>query len=371
MKKLIIIVGLIILAVVIFTLSQKSFVKNPVAEKSQSLLPSNKNDQPRASVVAENLEVPWAIVFLPDERILVTERPGRVRIIDKDGNLEPEPILEISVVQRIQGEGGLHGITIDPEFEKNKFVYIYYTYSNQGNQSLNRVSRYVFNGNRLISEKIIVDRIPGALFHDGGRIKFGPDKLLYITTGDAQEPSLAQDRNSLAGKILRVTSDGKPANGNPFGTLIYSYGHRNPQGITWDNKGNLWETEHGSSTQDELNRIEIGKNYGWPDVVGDEQENGFVSPVAHSGSDTWAPGGAAYLEGSIYFTGLRGKSLYQAVLSGNSATIEAHFEDEFGRIRDVVIGPDNMLYITTSNRDGRGNVRSGDDKIIRVNPAKL
>jgi aldose sugar dehydrogenase len=383
MKKLIIIVALIILAGVIYTFLQNNSVKSPVAEKGQSLLPSNKNDQPRASVVAENLEVPWALVFLParnasqsdaggpDGGLLVTERPGRVRIIDKDGNLDPEPILEIDVVKRIQGEGGLHGITIDPEFEKNKFVYIYYTYSNQGNQSLNRVSRYVFEGKRLRGEQIIVDKIPGALFHDGGRIKFGPDKLLYITTGDAQEPSLAQNRNSLAGKILRVTPDGKPANGNPFGTLIYSYGHRNPQGITWDNEGNLWETEHGSSAKDELNRIESGKNYGWPDVTGDEQKNGVISPVVHSGSDTWAPGGAAFLEGSVYFTGLRGKSLYQAVLSGNSATIKTHFEDEFGRIRDVVVGPDNMLYITTSNRDGRGNVQSGDDKIIRINPAKL
>jgi aldose sugar dehydrogenase len=371
MKKLIIIAGLIILAGVLYTFLQKNSVKSPVAEKGQSLLPSNKNDQPRASVVAENLEVPWALVFLPDESILVTERPGRVRIIDKDGNLDPEPILEIDVVKRIQGEGGLHGITIDPEFEKNKFVYIYYTYSNQGNQSLNRVSRYVFDGKRLRGEQIIIDKIPGALFHDGGRIKFGSDKLLYITTGDAQEPSLAQNRNSLAGKILRVTPDGKPANGNPFGTLIYSYGHRNPQGITWDSKGNLWETEHGSSARDELNRIEIGKNYGWPDVTGDEQENGVIAPVVHSGSDTWAPGGAAFLDGSVYFTGLRGQSLYQAVLSGNSATINTHFEDEFGRIREVVVGSDNMLYITTSNRDGRGNVRSGDDKIIRVNPAKL
>lgn len=345
---------------------------SPVSKiEKQNLNSENKNDLPRASIVAENLEVPWALVFLPDKSILVTERPGRVRLIDKNGQLNKEPLLEIDVVKRIQGEGGLHGITIHPEFEKNKLVYLYYTYANEGNQSLNRVSRYFFDGDSLNDEKIIVDKIPGALFHDGGRIKFGPDNFLYITTGDAQEPSLAQDKNSLAGKILRVTPDGKAALGNPFGTLIYSYGHRNPQGITWDDDGKLYETEHGSSEKDELNRIEIGKNYGWPEVQGDEKRNGLVPPLIHSGTDTWAPGGAAYLNESVYFVGLRGKSLYQAKVTGNTATIKTHLKDEFGRIRDVIVGPDNMLYITTSNRDGRGDRQSGDDKIIRINPSKL
>lgn len=375
MKKpiLIIIVILLLVAGISLISSQnKSGGDSPISKlEKQNLTSENKNDLPRASIVADGLEVPWALAFLPDKSILVTERPGRVRLIDNKGNLSVTPLLEIAVVRKIQGEGGLHGITIHPDFEENKFVYLYYTYENQGNRSLNRVSRYIFDGKSLNSEKIIVDSIPGALFHDGGRIKFGPDKLLYITTGDAQEPSLAQDKNSLAGKILRVTPDGKPASGNPFGTLLYSYGHRNPQGITWDDEGKFFETEHGSSTKDELNRIESGKNYGWPDLSGDQNKNGFVSPVAHSGSDTWAPGGAAYLEGSVYFTGLRGKSLYQAVILGNTATIKTHFNNEFGRIRDVIVGPDNMLYITTSNRDGRGNQQSGDDKIIRVNPAKL
>ena len=336
-------------------------------------------DIPVTTVIAQNLEVPWAIAFLPassqggpDNRMLVTERPGRVRIIDKNGNLNPTPILEIDVVRRILGEGGLHGITIHPEFEKNRFVYLYYTYANQGNGSLNRVSRYVFDGGKLNFEKIIVDKIPGALFHDGGRIKFGPDKLLYVATGDAQEPSLAQNKNSTAGKILRVTPDGKPAPGNPFGNLVYSYGHRNPQGITWDSAGFLWETEHGSTNTDELNVIEIGKNYGWPEVKGDEQKDGFVVPIIHSGSDTWAPGGAAYLNGAVFFVGLRGQALYEvAVKNGRVIKTKTHFKNQFGRIRDVVVGPDNMLYITTSNKDGRGNVNSGDDKIIRVNPQKL
>ncbi len=382
MKKTILIIavgGLLIAGITYVNFQNKFTGPSPTSQlkqSSQELI--DKDDPPRASIVAENLEVPWAIAFLPDKRILVTERPGRVRIIDKNGNLEYTPLLEIAVVKKIQGEGGLHGITIDPDFEKNKFVYLYYTYENQGNRSLNRVSRYLFEEGRLTGEKIIVDQIPGALFHDGGRIKFGPDELLYITTGDAQEPSLAQNRNSLAGKILRVTPDGKAAPGNPFGTLVYSYGHRNPQGITWDDEGNLWETEHGQSAYDELNRIEIGGNYAWPHIQkcspGTTERPPIPNPknpTACSESDTWAPGGSAYLDGSVYFTGLRGKSLYQAVILGNTATIKTHFNNEFGRIRDVILGPDNMLYITTSNLDGRGNPGSNDDKIIRINPNKL
>ena len=375
MKKIVLIIVVVVLAAggFLYINSQnKSTTPSPtssVEKQNQSL--QDKSDPEKTAVVAENLEVPWAIVFLSDGSMLVTERPGRVRIIDKNGNLAPEPLLEISVVKKIQGEGGLHGITIHPEFEKNQFVYLYYTYENQGSRSLNRVSRYTYDGDKLNFEKIIVDKIPGALFHDGGRIKFGPDKLLYITTGDAQEPSLAQDKNSLAGKILRVTAEGSAAPGNPYGNLVYSYGHRNPQGITWDDNGNIWETEHGSTAKDELNRIEIGKNYGWPDIRGDEKKNGLIPPVSHSGSDTWAPGGAAFLDGSVYFVGLRGKSLYKVTVLGNTATIKTHFNDEFGRLRDIIVGPDNMLYITTSNRDGRGNPQSGDDKIIRVNPAKL
>lgn len=365
------IIAVLAVGIIIVNSQNSTSSKFPISRLIPNNSPQDPQDAAGVTVIAEDLEVPWALAFLPDGSMLVTERPGRVRIIDKNGNLDSPPILELPVVQKIQGEGGLHGITIHPEFEQNKFVYLYYTYENQGNQSLNRVVRYTLDGKKLLGEKMIVDRIPGAIFHDGGRIKFGPDNLLYITTGDAQEPSLAQDRKSLAGKILRVTPDGKPAPGNPFGDLIYSYGHRNPQGITWDESGNLWETEHGSSETDELNAIEIGKNYGWPEVRGDQTRNGFEPPVVHSGSDTWAPGGAAYLNGSIYFTGLRGESLYQAVLSEGSAEIKSHFEGEFGRLRDVVVGPDGLLYVTTSNKDGRGSPRDDDDKVLKINPQKL
>jgi len=331
-------------------------------------------DIPLLTVVTGNLEVPWALTFLPDGSMLVTERAGRVRFIDKDGQLNPNPIAHIEDVKQI-GEGGLLGIVIHPNFKVNHFVYLYYTYAGSRDQTLNRVARFTFEENKLINPTIIVDAIPGAPNHNGGRIKFGPDKFLYVTTGDAQNPSLAQDTNSLAGKILRVTDDGKSAPDNPFNNLVYSYGHRNSQGLAWNEKGELWATEHGRSGilsgLDELNLIEPGKNYGWPTIQGDEQKLGLETPLLNSGSDTWAPAGAAYLNGSIFFAGLRGQALYEASIKNEKIELKEHFKGEFGRIREVIVGPDNMLYITTSNRDGRGNPNANDDKIIRVNPAKL
>lgn len=341
--------------------------RESVDESSKDLI---IQQAPKMKVVATGLSVPWAIAFLPDGGMLVTERAGRVRLIDKNGNLRSEPIATISEVKPL-GEGGLHGVALHPDFDKNHYIYLYYTYGEFGNQTLNRVSRFIFDGNSFSDQKIIVDKIPGASNHDGGRIKFDPDGLLYITTGDASQPSLAQNKDSLAGKILRVTDEGQAASGNPFGTRIYSYGHRNPQGITWDSQGSLWATEHGQSATDELNLIEPGKNYGWPEIRGDQTSSGMESPILQSGTDTWAPAGAAFFEGSIYFGGLRAQILYQAIIDGNKATLKTHFKGKFGRIREVILGPDNMLYITTSNRDGRGNPTSDDDRIIMINPQKL
>jgi glucose/arabinose dehydrogenase len=331
----------------------------------------DRENIPLLTTIAENLEVPWALAFLPDGSILVTERAGRVRIVHKDGNLSPNPVAKIEDVKQI-GEGGLHGITLHPDFTNNHFVYVYYTYGQNIIGTQNRVVRFRYDQSTLIEKTIIVDMIPGALFHDGGRIKFGPDKMLYITTGDAQNPSLAQDINSLAGKILRVTDSGKPSLGNPFSNLVYSYGHRNPQGITWDSLGRLWATEHGQSAKDELNLIDIGKNYGWPIIQGDEQKLGLETPILNSGADTWAPAGLAFINDSLFFAGLRGQALYETVIKNGQVTeLKTHFKGEFGRIREVIVGPDNMLYITTSNRDGRGNPNANDDKIIKVNPTKL
>ena len=331
-------------------------------------------------IIAQNLNIPWDVAFLPDKSFLVTERPGRVRMIDNKGNLLPTPVASIPGVKHI-GEGGLLGIAIHPDFQNNKYVYLYYTYSSTENNTSNRVVRFKFENGKLIDETVLVDAIPGAVNHNGGRIKFGPssvppnggtsagrpDYYLYITTGDAQNPSLAQDKNSLAGKILRVTDEGKVAPGNPFDNLVYSYGHRNPQGLTWDDKGQLWATEHGPQALDELNLIEKGKNYGWPVIQGDRMREGMVSPVIQSGSTaTWAPAGAAYLGGSIFFGGLRGEALFEYQLADKS--LKKYFQGEFGRIRAVVLGPDGYLYITTSNTDGRGNPKVGDDKLIKINP---
>lgn len=376
MKFLILAVAVLaIVGTIIFLKTSKKPTAMPPTFSPQT---QQQEDQPRLSVYAKNLTVPWALVFLPNGDLLVTERGGNIYQIDKDGNRAKEPVAKLAVLQT--GESGLHGITLSPNFENNRHVFIYYTYKGKGDNTLNRVSRFKFDGKSLSEEKVIVEAIPGAIFHDGGRIKFGPDGFLYITCGDALNPSLAQDTNSLAGKILRVTEDGQAAPGNPFGsaqdkpfgTPVYSWGHRNPQGIAWDDKGRLWETEHGQSATDEVNLIVAGKNYGWPTIRGDETQEGMQNPALHSKSDTWAPAGAVYINGSIFFGGLRGQALYEAKIEEDKViNLTAHFKGELGRIRDVIVGPDGFLYVTTSNRDGRGNPAGDDDKILRVNPAKL
>lgn len=335
---------------------------------------ANPTKVPRTTVVASSLDIPWGLSFLLDGSLLFTERAGRVRMIDKNGSILVSPVVNLTQVKHI-GEGGLLGIAAHPNFNDNRFIYLYYTYSSIEDNTLNRVSRFKLENNRLIDEEIIVDTIPGASNHNGGRIKFGPDNFLYITTGDAQEPSRSQDKTSLAGKILRVTDEGKTADSNPFGNLVYSYGHRNPQGLAWDNRGRLWATEHGRSGilpgLDEINLIETGKNYGWPTIQGNEQKTGMEKPRLHSGSDTWAPSGATFAGESFFFGGLRGQTLYEAVIKDDLVTLKEYFKGEFGRIREVVLGPDGFLYVTTSNRDGRGIPKADDDKIIKVNVRDL
>jgi glucose/arabinose dehydrogenase len=353
---------------------QPAAVKN--VSPTTAPLARETQDFPAVATVATGLEVPWAIAFMPDKSMLFTERNGRVRMITKGGQLLPDPLVTVPVAQRRDGEGGLLGIALHPDFASNHAVYFYYTYDNNGNQTKNRVARFKLENDKLTGETIIVDAIPGALYHDGGRIKFGPDGYLYITTGDSQDPSLAQSTNATAGKILRVTDEGKPAPGNPFDNLVYSYGHRNPQGIAWDASGKLWETEHGRSNPtgfDEVNVIEPGKNYGWDTIQGDETKAGMVTPKINSGpTATWAPSGAAFVGSSLFFAGLKGQTLYEAVIQGgNIVDLKQHLTNEYGRLREVVVGPDNMLYITTSNRDGRGKPDTNDDKILRINPAKL
>lgn len=330
-------------------------------------------------VVARGLEVPWEIAFLPDGDLLVTERPGRlVRLPALAGGTGPVraeqgEAWEIPGV-RSAGEGGLMGLALHPRFEETGWIYVMLT--GQGADGLeNRVERYRLGGDGAVERTVILDGIPGARFHDGGRIAFGPDGMLYVTTGDAGDASRAQDRSSLAGKILRLDEEGNAAPDNPFGTRIWSWGHRNAQGLAWDGEGRLWSAEHGRSGVrsglDEVNIIRPGANYGWPEIQGDQDAPDMERPVRHSGPDyTWAPAGAAWLGGSLWFGGLRGEALYELrPEEGGGARLRAHFYGEYGRIRAVRAGPDGRLWFSTSNRDGRGSVRSGDDRILRVDPA--
>lgn len=318
-------------------------------------------------IIAENLQIPWELEFLPDGDILVTERPGNLRRIGKDGK-----VYKIGGVEAV-GEGGLMGLTLHPKFSENNWIYLYLTTKSDGDLK-NQVVRYKLENDKLSDKIIVLDNIPGAAIHDGGRIAFGPDGFLYITTGDSGNSDLAQDKKSLAGKILRVKDDWIIPADNPFGNAVYSYGHRNSQGLAWDNIGRLWATEHGrsgaSSGYDELNLIEIGKNYGWPEIQGTEIKSGTEAPIVQSGPDeTWAPAGMAFTKGSLFFGGLRGESLYEAkTVSDKKVDLKVHFREDFGRIRAVKIGPDGYIYLTTSNTDGRGDPKSGDDKIIRINP---
>ena len=322
-------------------------------------------------IVAEGLVVPWEIRFLPGGDILVSERPGRLVRIADDGRRA----YDVPDVRQV-GEGGLMGLALHPRFAENDLIYVCFTTESEAGLE-NRVERYRLGADGLSDRRVILDAIPGASYHDGCRLEFGPDSLLYVTTGDAGDADRAQDRSSLAGKILRLTPDGRVPDANPFGTPVYSYGHRNPQGLVWDDEGRLWSTEHGrsglQSGLDELNLVEAGRNYGWPVIQGSESRPEMVAPVLHSGPGyTWAPGGAAYLDGSVFFGGLRGAALYEAEVDREgSPQLRVHFHDDFGRIRAVRLGPDGMLYFTTSNRDGRGRVRSGDDRILRVDPRRL
>lgn len=356
------------LLVLVVILVYRYFNKPAVSQitQSQSEVKGTLYDsRVKPGIIADKLQIPWSLVFLPDKSILFTERPGRLRLIDSSGKLLPQPVSVISDVKQT-GEGGLLGVTIHPKYSDNHFIYLYYTYFGEGNKTLNKVVRYVFDGTSLSDSKIIVDKIPGNTNHDGGRIKFGPDGYLYVTTGDSLNPSSAQDTSALSGKILRVTDEGAPVKDNPFKNQIYSFGHRNPEGLVWDDQGKLWATEHGNNAGDEINLIEKGRNYGWPVIARDQTSPQMINPIMHSGNETWAPSGVAYIKPYLFFGGLRGMSLYRFNIE--TKQLDRLLQDKYGRIRDVVLGPDGFLYITTSNMDGRTLTHLDGDKIIRIDP---
>jgi glucose/arabinose dehydrogenase len=323
----------------------------------------------KVETVADNLKIPWELVFAPDGRIFFTERDGNLWVIENE-SME----LVATFPASHTSEGGLLGLALDPEFEKNNFLYLYQTYFDFELHH-NKVVRYTVSNNQLTDEQILIDKIPGAVWHDGGRIKFGPDEKIYITTGDSTNANLSQKIDSLAGKILRINADGTIPSDNPFeSSPVFSYGHRNPQGIDWNENGILVSSEHGPSGEkgyahDEINVIEPGKNYGWPVIVGDSNNLEYTNPILHSGDVTWAPSGLLYYDsdkipewkGMFLVAALRGQHVMVMDLdleNNRVNSVEKIFQDEYGRLRDLVQSPDGDVFVLTSNGD--------NDKILRV-----
>src|SRR6266550_988195 len=341
----------------------------------------------KVETVIPNLEVVWSIVWAPDGRMIFTERPGRVRVYE-NGKLRAEPLFTVPDVEP-KGESGLMSVALHPQFASNHLLYLSYAYNSGG--QLVRVVRYRETPARLTDRKVIIENIPAAQFHAGCRLRFGPDSKLYITTGDATQRELAQRLDSLAGKILRLNDDGTVPADNPFigqqnaRPEIWSYGHRNPQGIDWQPGTNLlFETEHGPSGfdgpggGDEVNIVEKEKNYGWPIIHHKQARAGLESPLLEY-TPACAPASGVFYRGSalpqfkgnFFFGCLVGQRIIRVVTNGRAvASQENLLEGKYGRIRDIVEGPDGFIYFSTSNRDGRGRPASDDDRILRLVPAR-
>ncbi|TLM71295.1 sorbosone dehydrogenase family protein [Pseudarthrobacter sp. NamB4] len=308
--------------------------------------------------VAADLDAPWSVVFR-NGRPLVSERnSGRILELAPDGSVRPIGTVE-GVAAR--GESGLLGLAVGSGGD----LYVYSTAADG-----NRVQRFAVTGSpgslSLGEPDTLLDRIPSASIHDGGRIAFGPDGMLYVTAGDASQRNAAQDRESLAGKILRMTPSGDVPADNPFpGSLVYSYGHRNPQGIAWTDDGTMFATEFGQNTWDELNIITPGANYGWPTVEGIADREGFVDPVQQWEPTDASPSGMAHAGGTLFIANLRGQVLRSVPVSDPS-TFTDHYRREYGRIRDVTVSPEGQLWFLTNNTDGRGDPEPGDDRIFAV-----
>ncbi|MDQ2871437.1 MAG: PQQ-dependent sugar dehydrogenase [Acidobacteriota bacterium] len=340
----------------------------------------------RVETWVEGLDVPWSIAFTSRERALVTERPGRVRVVE-NGVLRREPLANLADVEAT-GETGLMGLALAPDYAASRLIYLSYAYSGGAGTRV-RVIQLRDEGSRLVRTRTIVDALPAAQYHAGCRLRFGPDGKLYITTGDATERTLAQKMESLAGKTLRVNPDGSIPADNPFsGSPIFSLGHRNAQGIDWQPATGLqFQTEHGPSGfdgpggGDEVNVVEAGKNYGWPVIHHRAAGRGMVSPLLEF-TPAIAPSGASFvhggalpgLAGDLVFAALRGERLVRVRFVSSDPRRVAFSEDllagVYGRLREVMRGPEGALYVSTSNRDGRGRARENDDRILKITELK-
>lgn len=319
--------------------------------------PAGRPDLDAAEDLAEDLDVPWGLAFLPDGTALIAERDsGRILRVGAGG--APEQVYQVPGVAA-RGEGGLLGLAVAPDYAESRYVYAYFT-----SETDNRIVRFRLDG----PPEVLVAGIAEAGNHNGGRIAFGPDGMLYAGTGDAGESGRSQDPVSLNGKILRLTPEGRAAAGNPSpGSPVYSLGHRNVQGLAWDRAGRLFAAEFGQNRFDEINLIEPGRNYGWPDVEGaGGADRGFTDPLLTWTTAEASPSGIAIAGDTLYVAALRGERLWTVpLMDGRMGAPRAELRDRYGRLRTVEVAPDGALWLTTSNTDGRGDPRGGDDRVLR------
>ncbi|KGE17080.1 PQQ-dependent sugar dehydrogenase [Paenibacillus wynnii] len=312
------------------------------------------------AVITENLEVPWSIEKLGDT-FYVTERPGTIVTIENGSVVRHS--LELEKQLAGASEAGLLGFVLAPDFSETHLAYAYYTYEEESGQ-YNRMVTLRMEEQAWKEERLLLDRIPSGSVHHGGRLEIGPDRKLYATVGDASESEIAQNPNTLGGKILRMNLDGSIPSDNPFpNSYVYSYGHRNPQGMTWLPDGTMYASEHGNNANDEVNQIKAGSNYGWPVIQGDEKQEGMITPIFTSGDGaTWAPSGMDHNNGKLFVATLRGEAILEFDLqTGKSREVVTGL----GRVRDVLI-EDNILYFISNNSDGRGTPQENDDKLYRI-----
>lgn len=315
-----------------------------------------------SATLAQGLDTPWGIGFLPDGSALLNERDsGRVQHL-VGGHTREVGRVDLTSAE---GESGLLGLAVSPSYAETGRVFLYVTTDTD-----NRVLRTTFRNGRLGPMTAVLTGIPKGFIHDGGRLVFGPDRMLYVSTGETGQRSLAQDPSSLGGKILRITEDGKPAPGNPrAGSPVWTLGHRNVEGLAFDDTGRLWASEFGENTWDELNLIVKGGNYGWPLVEGKAGRRGLIDPKVVWHTDVASPSGLAYADGYLWLAALRGERLWRVpVTNGVAGRPQDFFDGRYGRLRTIARAPDGHLWLTTSNRDGRGTPSASDDRLLQVVP---